>query len=159
MSQHPAASSPDAQAASEVEAAPRHGTAPCQSFDLYLLADRRRFQRLSGDGRTAVLITDEDHTLRYVNPAARALLDTPPSAPQAQRHLLSFVHRADLRETLRALQRLRREPAGTTSFLVRLFVHRGRWRWYKATAARFAYRRRPDSPCVTALFFAPLSSL
>ncbi len=130
-------------------------TALRETFDLYLLADRRRFQRLALSGRAAVLIIDEDCTLCYLNPVARAAFSAFSSASLARRHLFSLVYREDLRETVRALERLHREPSGSASFLVRLFVQRSRWRWFSVTAARFLYQQRT----VTALFLEPLSAL
>lgn len=139
----------DSSPAADAEAAP----IPREAFDLYLLADRRRFQRLALDGRAAVVVIDEDHTLCYLNPVARAAFSA--LAPASQPHLFSLVHREDLCEAARALRRLRREPSDPASFLARLFVKRSRWRWFSATAARFTYRRR----AVTALFFEPLAAL
>lgn len=140
-----------------MESAPPLSPTPSTSelrFDLYLISDRARFQRLLDGSAGSVLLLDEDGLLRYLSPPARVLFSGHPYGPLGQ-NMLSYVHRQDLYFVLRGLKAVSSDGAARADWLFRLLQPHGTWRWLNAAAARFRYAGGRE---ITAIFLHDLSS-
>ena len=118
---------------------------PTAPLDLYLLKDRQRLQAMLNDGEGAILVVDRAGVVHYASPPARALLSEFPEEALGQ-HLFSFLNRTDAYPMMLLLEHLSSDQSEPATMLLRLFVSRGRWQWFKATAATFLYD--DDTPFV-----------
>lgn len=114
-------------------------------LDLYLLRDRQEIQALMSQGDGLVLVVDREGTIQYASPSARTLLTAFPEEVLGQ-HMFAFLHRTDMYPVKLALEHLVSSQEAPAALLIRLFINRERWQWFKATA--MAVHHCDDTPYI-----------